>query len=148
MFGGLKKHHPPVADCVLGNLTIYAILCGFFISFKSTRFVHFFFCHFSKCLIGVQLLVLLLLVQTQQSLEAKFQRKSLISKFLCLTWHHLIISQLLPKDNTPGPEAIRLTAFMMLLALFSVVGGLPAQERRFNIQSVKASDASPSDNSV
>lgn len=37
---------------------------------------------------------------------------------------------------------------MMLLALFSVVGGLPAQERRFNIQSVKASDASPSDNSV
>lgn len=43
MFGGLKKHHPPVADCVLGNLTIYAILCGFFISFKSTGFVHFFF---------------------------------------------------------------------------------------------------------
>lgn len=96
----------------------------------------FFFCHFSKCLIGVQLLVLLLLVQTQQSLEAKFQRKSLISKFLCLTWHHLIISQLLPKDNTPGPEAIRLTAFMMLLALFSVVGGMPAQERRFNILAV------------
>lgn len=85
----------------------------------------FFFCHFSKCLIGVQLLVLLLLDQTQQSLEAKFQRKSLI-----------IISQLLPKDNTPGPEAIRLTAFMMLLALFSVVGGLPAQERRFNILAV------------
>lgn len=126
MFGGLKKHHPPVADCVLGNLTIYAILCGFFISFKSTRFVHFFFfCHLSKRLIGVQLLVLLLLDQTQQSLEAKFQRKSLI-----------IISQLLPKDNTPGPEAIRLTAFMMLLALFSVVGGLPAQERRFNILAV------------
>lgn len=55
---------------------------------------------------------------------------------LCLTWQHLIISQLLPKDNTPGPEAIRLIAFMMLLALFSVVGELPAQERRFNILAV------------
>lgn len=136
MFGGLKKHHPPVADCVLGNLTIYAILCGFLFLLNQPVLFTFFFCHFSKCLIGVQLLVLLLLDQTQQSLEAKFQRKSLISKFLCLTWHHLIISQLLPKDNTPGPEAIRLTAFMMLLALFSVVGGLPAQERRFNILAV------------
>lgn len=29
MFGGLKKHHPPVADCVLGNLTIYAIYVAF-----------------------------------------------------------------------------------------------------------------------
>lgn len=43
MFGGLKKHHPPVADCVLGNLTIYAIYVAFLFLLNQPVLFTFFF---------------------------------------------------------------------------------------------------------